>query len=106
MNDFVGVVPMAPSEAVNEDYSDCVITGRGATRMIGGILPVLPDILQEAAVGIYSREKCLDMFAGVGNAEVNDGHICIGEEGLRGACSGDSGGPLVCNYNNELVLVG
>merc|ERR1711976_413752 len=106
MSEFVGVVPLAPSSATEADYSNCIITGWGASRMIGGILPVMPDVLQEAAVGIYDKQTCENMFAAVGNAAINGGHICVGEEGLRGACSGDSGGPLVCTYNGEVTLVG
>ncbi len=54
---------------------------------VGGIIPVLPDILQEASVGVYSTEKCVEMFAEVGGADINPGHVCVGEEGLSGACS-------------------
>ncbi len=55
--------------------------------LVGGDYPIMPDILQEAKVGIYSTAKCQQMYTGVGGADILPGHICVGEEGLRGACS-------------------
>ena len=31
-NEFIGIVPMAPAKATDADYSNCVITGWGATK--------------------------------------------------------------------------
>ena len=47
----------------------------------------MPDILQEAKVGIYLKDDCQTMWDGVAGATINDGHICVGEKGERGACS-------------------
>lgn len=33
MNEFVAPISLAPAEATNDDYSECVITGWGAVRM-------------------------------------------------------------------------
>lgn len=54
---------------------------------VGGILPVLPNILQRGDVDVLNEEVCTERFQGVGGASLNDGHICVSMWNETGACS-------------------
>merc|ERR1711893_510932 len=66
--------------------------GRTSTGGSGG----LPRYLMYADIQVYTRSQCENTWG----SNINDGHICVGDNG-KGACNGDSGGPLV--VNNQLV---
>jgi len=75
----------------NNDFSSstCVITGWGRTSSSN----TLPNILQQANVGILTNAACV---SAVGNG-IWANHICIRDpQSTRGACNGDSGGPVNC----------
>lgn len=87
------VSPMClPKESVCfEEGTPCVATGWGR---IDSHINSFPDMLQEVAVKIISRDRCKKYH---GYDTVNENMICAGyENGGRDSCSGDSGGPLVC----------
>uniref|UniRef100_A0AAQ4NVX3 Transmembrane serine protease 2 n=1 Tax=Gasterosteus aculeatus aculeatus TaxID=481459 RepID=A0AAQ4NVX3_GASAC len=77
------------------------ITGWGALRSSGPS----PDLLNQAAVTIYSRKTC--NRAHVLDGTVTETMICAGK--LRGGvdtCQGDSGGPLVVKQGDVWWLAG
>jgi secreted trypsin-like serine protease len=86
----------------NNDYagSTCVITGWGRTSSAN----TLPNILQQASVGILSQAQCVQQ---AGGANIWANHICIKDsQNTRGACNGDSGGPINCPSGSSYVVTG
>jgi secreted trypsin-like serine protease len=70
--------------------ASCVITGWGRTSSSN----TLPNVLQQATVGILSTAQCQSQGSG---ATIWANHICIYDSAnTRGACNGDSGGPVNC----------
>jgi len=68
----------------------CIITGWGRTSSA----QTLPNILQQAPVGILSTSACQSQATG---ATIWANHICIKDSANNaGACNGDSGGPVNC----------
>merc|ERR1711893_92638 len=91
-NKFVKQITMAnPTD--NFDGGNCTITGWGVTTIGGG--SVSPT-LQQAAVNVLTQDDCRNYW---GQDRIDDGMICVFDEGVAGACNGDSGGPLVCPAN-------
>jgi len=75
----------------------CVITGWGRTSSA----QTLPNVLQQANVGILTLAQCQSQASG---ATIWANHICIYDSAnTRGACNGDSGGPVNCNSGGYLV---
>jgi secreted trypsin-like serine protease len=86
----------------NNDYAGqtCVITGWGRTSSSN----TLPNVLQQASVGILSTTQCQQQ---AGGANIWANHICIKDsQNQRGACNGDSGGPINCPSGNSYVVTG
>jgi len=74
-----------------------VITGWGRTSSA----QTLPNVLQQANVGILTLAQCQSQASG---ANIWANHICIYDSAnTRGACNGDSGGPVNCNSGGYLV---
>jgi len=86
----------------NGDFSGqtCVITGWGRTSSSN----TLPNVLQQASVGILTQAQCVSQ---AGGANIWAGHICIKDsQNTRGACNGDSGGPVNCPSGNTYLVTG
>lgn len=86
----------------NNDYSTstCVITGWGRTSSSN----TLPNVLQQASVGILTTAQCQSQGTG---ATIWANHICIKDpQNTRGACNGDSGGPVNCPSGSGHVVAG
>ncbi|ELT89463.1 hypothetical protein CAPTEDRAFT_159950 [Capitella teleta] len=79
--------------------SSCVISGWGVTTVGGGSLATT---LQKAAVTALTNPECIEYWG----TSINDGHICVYGDGVRGACNGDSGGPMTCSSGGSLVVAG
>jgi len=78
----------------------CVITGWGRTSSSN----TLPNVLQQASVGILSTAQCQTQGAG---ATIWASHICIYDSAnTRGACNGDSGGPVNCPGGSSYLVAG
>jgi secreted trypsin-like serine protease len=77
----------------NSDFAGemCVITGWGRTSSDD----TLPDILQQADIGVISETACTAQIGRIGT--IWEKHICIYDvNNVSGTCNGDSGGPLNC----------
>lgn len=86
----------------NNDFAGqtCVITGWGRTSSSN----TLPNILQQANVGILSTSQCTSQGAG---ASIWASHICIKDPAnSAGACNGDSGGPINCPNGGGYLVTG
>jgi secreted trypsin-like serine protease len=72
---------------------NCTITGWGRNSASD----TLPDILQQADIGVITTAECVESFVDVTGVEVWDNQVCALDSGIRiGACDGDNGGPLNC----------
>ncbi|CAC5399727.1 Chymotrypsin-like serine proteinase,Trypsin delta [Mytilus coruscus] len=82
----------------------CMITGWGLTNDEPG----LPDVLQEVTMTVLSNTDCTDRWSTVTGADINGGHICIGndQDSGKSACNGDSGGPMQCELQGTTYLAG
>jgi len=78
----------------------CVITGWGRTSSSN----TLPNVLQQANVGILTQAQCVSQASG---ASIWANHICIYDSAnTRGACNGDSGGPVNCPVSGGYQVAG
>merc|ERR1711893_15817 len=98
-NNYISTVRLAPNDGVDYAGYTCYITGWG--RTVGG--GALPNILQQARIDVLTNSQCIGY---VGSSLINNGHVCIRGDGVRGACNGDSGGPLSCYRGGQWYLVG
>ncbi|ELU15983.1 hypothetical protein CAPTEDRAFT_21170 [Capitella teleta] len=79
--------------------SSCVISGWGVTTVGGGSLS---PSLRRASITPLTNTACASYWG----TSINDGHICVYGDGVRGSCNGDSGGPLTCSSGGSLVVAG
>ncbi|KAL9972365.1 hypothetical protein ACROYT_G018650 [Oculina patagonica] len=103
LNKDVGLVCVpdgsTPAMPIDNFRKKCWITGWG-TLASGG---ASPDILQQAAVPLVSKNRCLRGYP----YQIHDSMLCAGlDQGGVDACQGDSGGPLVCEYNGKWFIEG
>jgi secreted trypsin-like serine protease len=92
LNDNVALLTL-PSSGNDFAGATCTITGWGRTS----IANTLPDILQEAEMGILTTDDCATRMADVSGVSIWDQHICVYDsDNTSGGCNGDSGGPLNC----------
>ncbi|XP_055548982.1 trypsin-1-like [Wyeomyia smithii] len=81
------------------------IAGWGSTSM--GLLPSMPNILQQTRVAIVPNLECQILMGGSGIGPVNEDMVCVGPiTGGIGTCDGDSGNPVVQVVNQQYVQVG
>jgi secreted trypsin-like serine protease len=96
-----GSVQLATLPASNSnDFAGqtCTITGWGRTSSA----QTLPNILQQANVGVLSLSACQGFASGIWA-----NHICIKDSAdVSGACNGDSGGPLNCPNGGGYLVTG
>jgi secreted trypsin-like serine protease len=89
----VALLTLPPDNSNNFAGTTCTITGWGRTSNSN----ILPNILQEANIGIITTSQCQTRMTGVSGVTVWDGHICLYDTAQNiGSCNGDSGGPLNC----------
>jgi len=100
MNANVRAAELPPNNNNLFAGATCVITGWGRTSSSN----TLPNILQQANVGILSTAQCQSQGTG---ATITANHICIYDStNARGACNGDSGGPVNCPGGNSYLVAG
>jgi secreted trypsin-like serine protease len=92
-SNYVRFLTLPPDNNNNFAGSLCWITGWGRTSSSN----ILPDILQEAEIGVITTADCASRMSAVSGVVVWDNHICLYDSAQRvGSCNGDSGGPLNC----------
>jgi secreted trypsin-like serine protease len=93
----IGPAKLPASNGNSYAGNTCVITGWGRTSSTN----TLPNVLQQANVGILSTAQCQSQGTG---ATITANHICVYDsQQTRGACNGDSGGPVNCPDNGYTV---
>jgi len=91
---------LPPNNNNNFAGQTCVITGWGRTSSSN----TLPNVLQQANIGILSQAQCVSQASG---ASIWANHICLYDSAnTRGACNGDSGGPVNCLVSGTYQVAG
>jgi secreted trypsin-like serine protease len=71
----------------------CIISGWGRSSTSN----TLPDILQQAPIGVITTAECATLMQAVSGTAIWDNHICLFDTAKQiGSCNGDSGGPVNC----------
>ncbi|KAK3551904.1 hypothetical protein QTP70_031550 [Hemibagrus guttatus] len=89
-NGYVAIAELPYPGQILPNGFTCYITGWGLLATGG----YMPDILQEAPIGVVSYSVC-STPEWWGSA-VKTTMVCAGGDGLTSGCQGDSGGPLNC----------
>jgi secreted trypsin-like serine protease len=92
-NANVRFLTLPPNNNDNFAGITCIMTGWGRTSSSN----TLPDILQQANIGVISTSQCASLMSDVSGVAIWDNHICLYDTANQvGSCNGDSGGPLNC----------
>jgi len=89
----VQLLTLPPDNSNNFAGTTCVITGWGRSSTTN----TLPDILQQAPIGVITTAACAVLMQPVSGTAIWDNHICLYDTAAQvGSCNGDSGGPVNC----------
>jgi len=89
----VQLLTLPPNNNNNFAGATCTLTGWGRTSSSN----TLPNILQQANIGVLTTAQCTTRMTGVSGVQIWDNHICFFDTANNiGSCNGDSGGPANC----------